>query len=248
MTPAAYLEMAETEDQHWWFVSRRAIVTSILDSLKLPQAASILEVGSGTSGNLDMLSRYGRVTAMEMDETARRISVEKTQGRFDIRAGVCPDALPFAQERFDLICMFDVLEHIGPAEETLASLRGLLAPGGRLLVTVPAYQWMWSAHDEFLHHKRRYTAGMLRNQAAAAGLTAERVTYFNTLLFPLAASMRMLDKALGRTTASGNDVPVPLVNRLFRTVFASERHLLKAINLPFGVSLMGVFDADGRQG
>ncbi|MGE3246211.1 MAG: class I SAM-dependent methyltransferase [Beijerinckiaceae bacterium] len=244
MTPAAYLEMAETEDRHWWFVARRQILYSVLESLKLPQGAAILEVGCGTSGNLDMLARFGRVSAIEMDDRARAISTEKTGGRYDIRAGVCPSSIPFAQERFDLICMFDVLEHIEEAPETLAALRRLLKPGGRILVTIPAYRWLWSAHDEFLHHKRRYTAGLLREQARAAGLSPERISYFNTLLFPLAASMRMVDKLLGRKTASGNEVPSPLVNGLFRAIFASERQLLKVADLPFGVSLMGVLRAE----
>lgn len=243
MTPAAYVEMAKTEDQHWWFVARRAVLLSVLESLKLPENASILEVGSGTSGNLDMLARFGQVSAIEMDDTARAISAEKTGGRFDIRAGVCPDTIPFDGQTFDLICMFDVLEHIDEAQETLAALRKKLAPGGRILVTIPAYQWMWSAHDEFLHHKRRYTAGLLQSQAASEGLVPERISYFNTLLFPLAASMRMVDKIMGRKTASGNDVPMPAVNNLFRAIFSAERHLLKAVNLPFGLSLMGVLQA-----
>lgn len=243
MTPAAYLEMAETEDQHWWFVARRAIILSVLEGLNLPRDAAILEVGSGTSGNLEMLGRFGRVSAIEMDDTARRISAEKTGGRFDIRAGVCPGEIPFSGERFDLICLFDVLEHIEEASPTLAELRKHLAPGGLILVTVPAYRWLWSAHDVFLHHKRRYTAGLLRAQADAAGLVPDRISYFNTLLFPLAAVMRMLDRLRGRTVASGNDVPAAPVNALLRSVFAAERHLLKAVNLPFGVSLLGVLRA-----
>ncbi|MDP4593794.1 MAG: methyltransferase, partial [Beijerinckiaceae bacterium] len=78
MTPAAYIEMAQTEDQHWWYVARRKIICSVLESLELPSSARILEVGSGTSGNLDMLARFGRVSAVEMDDTARQISAEKT--------------------------------------------------------------------------------------------------------------------------------------------------------------------------
>ena len=243
MTPAAYLEMADTEDRHWWFVARRAILASVIGTLGLPEKAAILEVGSGTSGNLDMLARFGRVSAIEMDGTAREIAREKTSGRYDIRAGVCPASIPFTAERFDLVCMFDVLEHIEEAEATLAALGALLAPGGRILVTVPAYEWLWSAHDEFLHHKRRYTGGMLQAQATAAGLAVERLSYFNTLLFPLAAAMRMMDKLLGKASASGNDVPSPAVNGLFKSVFASERHLLKHVDLPFGVSLMGILRA-----
>ena len=243
MTPAAYLEMAETEDQHWWYVARRAVIGSVLDGLKLPRTARILEVGSGTSGNLDMLARHGRVSAIEMDETARKISAEKTGSRFDIRPGVCPRDIPFPDEKFDLICMFDVLEHIDEASQTLAALRERLAPGGRILVTVPAYQWMWSVHDEFVHHKRRYTRSALLKQANPAGLVAERMTYFNMFLFPLAASMRFVDSLLGRKSASCIGTPTPAVNAMFRAIFGSERHLLKSLNLPFGLSLMGVLRA-----
>ena len=243
MTPAAYIEMAETEGQHWWYVARRSILTSVLESFNLPRTARILEVGSGTSGNLDMLARFGRVSAIEMDDTAREISAKKTGGRFDIRPGVCPLEIPFSDEKFDLICMFDVLEHIEEASQTLAALRQRLAPGGRILVTVPAYQWMWSVHDEFVHHKRRYTSRVLRDQAGPAGLVAERISYFNMILFPLAATMRFVDSMLGRKSASGIGTPAPVVNGLFRAVFKSERHLMKAINLPFGLSLMGVLRA-----
>jgi SAM-dependent methyltransferase len=240
MTPAAYIEMAQTEDQHWWYVARRKIICSVLESLELPSSARILEVGSGTSGNLDMLARFGRVSAVEMDDTARQISAEKTGGRFDIRAGVCPLDIPFSTEKFDLICMFDVLEHIDEASETLAALRERLAPGGRILVTVPAYQWMWSVHDEFVHHKRRYTSGVLREQARCGGLIAERISHFNMFLFPLAASMRFIDTMLGRKSASGVGTPAPFVNSLFRAIFGSERHVMKVLNLPFGLSLMGI--------
>jgi len=244
MTPAAYIEMAETEDQHWWYVARRSIIGTVLEGLNLPQGARILEVGSGTSGNLDLLARFGRVSAIEMDDTARQISAEKTGGRFDIRAGVCPADIPFSDEKFDLICMFDVLEHIDESSQTLAVLRERLAPGGRILVTVPAYQWMWSVHDEFVHHKRRYTAGKLIGEAAPAGLAAERITHFNMFLVPLAAAMRLVDTLAGRKSASGIGTPGPFINGLFRTIFGSEAGLLKHINLPFGLSLMAVLKAD----
>jgi len=251
MTPAAYLEMAETEDRHWWFVARRAILADIIAGLGLPADAAILEVGSGTSGNLDMLARFGRVSAMEMDDAARRISAEKTGGRYDIRAGACPADIPFEGPGFDLICLFDVIEHIDDAEGTLAALRTRLAPGGRMLVTAPAYQWMWSGHDEFLHHKRRYSARLLRAQAGTAGLAVARMTYFNTLLFPLALTARLLEKCrrgadAGGGASVGSRLPAAPVNRVFMRIFAAERRLLKAVNLPFGLSLLGVFRDAGK--
>jgi SAM-dependent methyltransferase len=112
MSPDAYLQMAETEAEHWWFRGRRDVLRSILRRLALPSRARVLEVGSGTGGNLEMLAEFGSVSGIEMDETARRLTAKSTGERFDIRAGRCPDDLPFDGERFDLICFFDCLEHI----------------------------------------------------------------------------------------------------------------------------------------
>jgi hypothetical protein len=98
MTPDAYLEMSRTESRHWWFVGRRALLAAVIARLGLPGSAQILEVGSGTGGNLQMLSQFGRVRAMEMDSTARSIALERTADRFDIRLGRCPKDIPSTGE------------------------------------------------------------------------------------------------------------------------------------------------------
>lgn len=240
MNPEAYLEMADTEAVHWWFAARRDILDHLIGGLGLPASARILEAGSGTGGNLAMLSAHGEVSAIEMDEVACRIAREKTGGRFDLRRGCFPDDIPFRGETFDLIGMFDVLEHVEQDVETLVALRGLLAPGGRMLITVPAYRWMWSAHDEFLQHKRRYTAKSLRHALAGAGLRVERVSYFNLWLSPLAMLARLKDWLLRSGRSSGTAVPPALVNRALCSIFRSERRLLDRFDLPAGVSLLAV--------
>jgi hypothetical protein len=116
---------------------------------------------------------------------------------------------------------------------TLQALGALLAPGGHAVLTVPAYRWLWSEHDEFLHHKRRYSAGELRHKVDAAGLRVGELSYFNTLLFPLAAAARLLK-------VNGTAVPAPPINRLFHAVFSAERFLVGRLPLPFGVSLVAV--------
>lgn len=244
MNPNAYLEMAQTEAQHWWFTARRAILSTLISRFQLPANARILEIGSGTGGNLEMLSAFGQVSALEMDEVARTIATQKTGGRFDIRAGSCPKDIPFASEKFDLICLFDVLEHIDADVETLVATRKLLADGGRILLTVPAYRWLWSAHDEFLHHKRRYSAVELIDKVAAASLRMEKISYFNTLLFPLAAAVRLKERLLKSRTASGTAIPAAPINAALRTIFGMERFLLGRLPLPFGVSLCAVLRAE----
>jgi SAM-dependent methyltransferase len=239
MDPKAYLEMADTEDRHWWFTGRRAVLTHFLNAFELPPEARILEVGSGTGGNLGMLRKFGEVKAMELDPKARELAIQKTQGQVEVRAGRCPDDIPFA-ECFDLICMFDVLEHIDEDVATLAALRRSLAKGGRMLITVPAFSWLWSTHDEFLHHKRRYTAAELKDKCAAAGLQPVRMSYFNTLLFPLGLLARAKDRLVRSKAASGVGVPAPPVNFLFRHIFSMESAILKRANLPFGMSLLAI--------
>lgn len=240
MNPDAYVEMAATEQDHWWFQARRKIIESILVAMALPSDARILEVGAGTGGNLVMLARHGEVSAMEMDEQARKLAAEKTGGAFTILPGSCPDDIPFQNSTFDLICLFDVLEHIDQDVATLAALVKRLAPGGRMLVTVPAYQWLWSAHDVFLHHKRRYTSGRLRQVFHASGLHVDRVSYFNTLLLPLAVAARLKDRIVSSDKASGTAIPPPMINASLEAIFASEQNLLRHFNLPAGVSLLGI--------
>lgn len=240
MNPQAYVEMADTESRHWWFTARREILSRIIETLALPGSARILEAGSGTGGNLMMLSGHGTVCAIDMDEGACRIAEEKTRGRLAVAQGCFPDDIPFQGETFDLILMSDVLEHIERDVETLVALRGLLAPGGRMLITVPAYPWLWGPHDLFLHHKRRYTSRGLRHVLEQGGLQVERLSYFNMLLLPLAMLARAKDRLFPGGRAFGTDIPPAFFNRVMFSIFRSERYLLGRFNLPAGVSLLAV--------
>ncbi|HEY1588298.1 MAG TPA: class I SAM-dependent methyltransferase, partial [Rhodanobacter sp.] len=213
MEAAAYLEMAEVEATHWWFSGRRQILLSTMDQLRLPKHSRILEVGCGTGGNLRMLARFGDVSTFEMNAAARDIASRKTDGLYDIRAGHCPHEIPFKEEgSFDLICLFDVLEHIEQDTETLVALRPLLAKGGRILITIPAGQWLYGSHDRFLHHKRRYSPRQLRSKLADARLRSVRLSHFNTILFPLAVVARLKDKLFRSATATGAGIPPAFIN------------------------------------
>ncbi|MCZ6860027.1 MAG: class I SAM-dependent methyltransferase [Alphaproteobacteria bacterium] len=236
MERRVYARMGEVEDRHWWFVARRRILATVLErSALLPKSARVLEAGCGTGGNLGMLSRFGPVSAFEPDEAARGNASRDI--RFDIRAGALPDKVPFAGERFDLIAVLDVLEHLGDDEGALRALVERLEPGGVILVSVPAFAFLWSRHDVRHHHIRRYTRASLLAVTRAAGLEPVNAGYFNTLLFPLIVVRRMLDRLFG-LAGDDDEMPTPWLNRLLGAVFAFERRLVGRVRLPFGVSLL----------
>jgi 2-polyprenyl-3-methyl-5-hydroxy-6-metoxy-1,4-benzoquinol methylase len=167
-------------------------------------------------------------------------------GKVQLHLGRCPEDLAMFQQPFDLICLFDVLEHIDDDRSALAALASLLKPGGSLLISVPAYQWLWGPHDESLHHKRRYRQGDLVRLCGETGLEVVRSTYFNSLLLPVAMAARVWDKLRGGKQASGTRLPATPVNTGLKEVFAFERHLLKRVSLPFGLSILAVAHLRGK--
>ena len=237
MEHIAYVEMAEIEDAHWWFSARRLILEREIQRLNLPPRPRILEVGAGTGGNLGMLSKFGEVTAVEADAFARQ-SAEARTGQ-PMLAGSLPDAMPAFDKEFDLICLFDVLEHVEQSQTSLRVMAGLLNRGGRLMISVPAYMWLWTAHDTSLHHFRRYTVSRLADELASAGLAPQRLTYYNTLLFPLAVIDRLFAR-FRRGNPAGMKIPAAPVNKGFRRIFASEASWLCHGTLPFGLSVLAV--------
>lgn len=233
-----YARMDQLEAHHWWFVGRREIIRTAIERLiALPQRAAILEAGCGTGGNLAMLSSLGELDAFEYDDIARRRAEEKSDRTLPF--GALPDQIPGEDRAYDLIGLFDVLEHVEADEASLAALGRRLSKDGRLILTVPAYGWLWSKHDERHHHFRRYTKASLKEAAAAAGMTVERSFYFNSFLFPVVVAVRALKAVLGHDTPD-DDLPSPVMNRLLSRVFRTERHLVGTIPMPFGLSLCAV--------
>ncbi|MBU1377242.1 MAG: class I SAM-dependent methyltransferase [Alphaproteobacteria bacterium] len=229
--------MRAIEHQHWWFRARRKILADQLSRLKLPANASILEVGCGPGGNLAMLSRFGKVVAIEPDAESRRYAAESTG--VTVLDGGLPDGLPTFDKPFDLIAALDVIEHLDQDAASLVALRKLLAPGGVLFTTVPAHPWLWSRHDELHHHKRRYRREAYVALLKSAGFDVQRVTFFNAVLFPMIALARAVK--LGERSGRADDsLPSKPVNAILEGAFGSEAFMLRHVNLPFGVSILAV--------
>jgi SAM-dependent methyltransferase len=234
-----YLQYAAVEARHWWFVGRRRIVEQVIRQLNLPKNAKILEAGCGTGGNLTMLARYGQISAMELDETACQLANERQVTT--VKRGSLPDEIPFTTQ-YDLIVILDVLEHLDDDLAALQALYRKLNSHSWLLITVPAYQFLWSYHDEINHHKRRYTLKNLKRVVKQAGYTVCYASYFNTWLFPLVAGVRLLKKIfkMDHPSVDSSDLILPgkIVNKFLTFLFASERYFMNRISLPFGVSVV----------
>lgn len=238
MDRAVFERMAEQDQLHWWFVARRRILSDLIAREVRPRAgARILEIGCGTGHNLDMLGRFGTVDAIELDDHARAVA-EKRLGRPVMKARL-PELEGVEDGAYDLVALLDVLEHVEADEPALAAIARKLKPGGRILITVPANKWMWSAHDVAHHHFRRYGRSELRAVIAKAGLKIELMSFFNSLLFPLAAAARIAGKIVGKTSSDDQIPPAPL-NRLFTGVFGLERYLVGRVPLPAGVSIVAL--------
>jgi SAM-dependent methyltransferase len=233
-----YSEMAEIQDHHWWFRGRRFLFRCVLKELKLSKNSLILEIGCGTGANLSLLKEFGTVYGVEMDEYSRNYAREKSG--VNVEYGKLPDTIPFPEKKFDLICMFDVLEHIEYDRDALVALKRHLKDGGVLLLSVPATKWLYGDHDRMFHHYRRYSRLELNDKIVEAGYKPSLISYFNTFLFPLALVARIIDIVFFRSNSMGMDTPPKVINKVMYRIFSAENRLLKKSIFPFGLSLMAV--------
>ena len=233
MRHSDYEEMLTTQSVHWWFEGKRRVINSIISKKIIPQKnSSILEIGSGTGANLSVLSKYGNVTAMELDDYARE-TIRENLCASKVK-GWLPDGLgEIRGQAFDIICMFDVLEHIENDGAALEVLKPYLKREGKIIITVPAYQWLFSVHDKNLGHYRRYTRGGLVRLLAEHGFTVIYSGYMNTFLFPLMMIARFFN-----TTGTG--VPGFGINKIFTAVYSSESKFVPAVSFPFGGTVASV--------
>lgn len=238
MDRIVYDRMAAHDTTHWWYRARREILADYLDRFAaLPADARILEIGCGTGHNLPMLARFGEVDAIEIDEAAAGIASQRL-GK-PVGSAPLPELAGVAPASYDLVAVLDVVEHVEDDVAALKAMAQALKPGGKILVTVPAHQWMWSAHDVVNHHKRRYSKAGFKAALAAAGLEGHKLGYFNSLLFPAAVAARFAGKLMGKDDSDDSPPAKPL-NAAFEKIFGLERHLVGRVPLPPGLSLIAL--------
>jgi SAM-dependent methyltransferase len=228
------------EDSHWWYRGRRRVLDRVIDDMRLPARPRILDAGCGSGRNMVDLSRQGTVTGVELSSTS--VQIARQRGVGDVIEGSIL-SMPFPSDSFDLAVSLDVIEHLEDDAGALTELRRVVVPGGRLLVTVPAYSWLWSGHDEINHHHRRYTRRSLLSLAHQTGWECQRTTYFNSLLLPVAIVLRALDRLSSRTTESSLDLWVPPspANWALERPLALEATLIGlGGRIPAGLSLLAV--------
>ena len=251
MRPINYEIIFHSEDEHWWFVGRRAIVFAMIEdalakafvvpasagSFRLKPGLRTLDIGCGTGATMDHLKRFGEVQGIDLEEIPLSFSRRRGHTRV-LRASATE--LPFAGEFFDLVTALDVIEHLEDDVKGLREIRRVLKPGAPAVLFVPAFQALWGPNDVQSGHKRRYRLRQFREAVEAAGLRIERISYANFGMFlPIWLGRKILN-LLGRREASENRINHPWINNLIARMFSSEANWLRKRRLPFGVSIVCV--------
>ncbi|HEY8563361.1 MAG TPA: class I SAM-dependent methyltransferase [Pyrinomonadaceae bacterium] len=239
MQQHTYAIMNRVEDSHWWFVGRRAILESflqkIVSGIRNPKSEiRILDVGCGTGANLEMLAQFGESEGVDVSDDALEFCRAKG---LKVHKGLA-ERLPFAEESFDVVTALDVVEHLDDDVAGLKEMHRVLKTGGKTLIFVPAFMWLWGVQDDISNHRIRYTKKQIVERLEKAGFTIERATYANWTFFAPILAGRTLMKITGLKPESENNVNVSALNGIFGKIFSAERFWLKNLDFPFGVSIV----------
>lgn len=247
MDPEFYRRYPRYEQFHWWFRGRRRIIDAVLKRYlgsSGPRRWLILDAGCGRGSTFPVLRQFGLPIGVEESWEVLRDLDGQALGKM-VQGDV--KALPFHDRTFQLITALDVMEHLDNDQTVLDEFHRLCADDGFLLITVPAFGFLWGPQDEISHHHRRYTALDLGNRLRASGFSIVRLTYFNTFLFPFIALIRLstpLLVAISKRIPSVRPFsdfeypPFGPMNRFLGFLFGVEGALVCRWSMPFGVSLL----------
>ncbi|MDB9820013.1 class I SAM-dependent methyltransferase [Candidatus Pelagibacter sp.] len=230
MDNKTFSRQIKNQKKHWWFQARKKIIDQIISSINLKKKKNILDFGAGSGVNLDMLRKHGLVDIHEQNKYARAV-IKKERKIKNLYS-----TLKIKKNFYDLILLADVIEHVKQPKELLKDLKKFLKKDGHILITVPAYQFLFSKKDKVLGHYRRYNKELLKTELS--GFKVENISYFNTFLCIPIIIMTMLNKFLKRDYIKQVETtPNFILNKLCYIIFASEKYFIKYFNLPFGISI-----------
>ncbi|MDQ3931142.1 MAG: class I SAM-dependent methyltransferase [Chloroflexota bacterium] len=238
-----YRIMREAEDVHWWYRGLRGVMFTLLGlDGKVDRRTRILDAGCGTGGNIYALEQAGFGHVLGFDYNSDGIYFCRERGLDNICQGSLM-AVPFRDNSLQVVISCDVINDEGLPDEmqALRELYKVLAPGGRLFLNLPAYDFLRGEHDRATSVARRYTTGRIAKKLRSVGFKIERVTYWNMFLFPLVLAVRLASRLRGRGEheQAHSDIKVPPapLNALLTAVLSIEHRLLRRVNLPFGSSV-----------
>ena len=242
--------MHAAETRHFWFVGTRNVIVDVLSRAlgTALEGARVLDVGCGTGYTLSRLPAGVRATGIDISSTSVALARERAPSATIVQGSA--GALPFEDGSFDACIALDVLEHLDDDLGAARELARVVRPGGVVLITVPALKILWHAHDEALHHRRRYTLAEIVSVVERAELLVEKQSYYNFLLFPLVFGQRVGSRLLGLSDSGDSDLSIPPapLNRVLGAILSSERYLLEHLRLPIGVSCLVVARAPHATG
>jgi len=236
MKEHTYPIMFSVEQSHWWYIGRRKILARFVEDIcrrVTDRRPRILDVGCGTGANLLMLSEYGDAEGVDVSEDALAFCRQRGLEKVKLGAG---EELPYDDGTFDLVTAFDVVEHMDDDLAGLSEMRRVLRPGGRVLLFVPTFMFLWGVQDEVSNHRRRYRLPELRRALEQAGFEIERATYANITFFMPILLVRKLMRLAGIKTDTENTINVPALNGVLGSVLGAESAVLRYMDIPFGVS------------
>ena len=236
MMEHTYPILFRVEQSHWWYIGRRKIIASFVEQIcreVTDRRPRILDVGCGTGANLLLLSKYGDAEGVDVSEDALAFCRERGLDKVRLGAG---EELPYDDGTFDLVTAFDVVEHMDDDLAGITEMHRVLRPGGRVLLFVPTFMFLWGLQDDVSNHRRRYRLPQLQRVLEQAGFEIERSTYANITFFLPILMVRKLMRLTGIKTDTENTINVPALNGVFGRLFGLESSILKRMNLPFGVS------------